>query len=81
MSNVTRERLSAELVRLGYPPSIVSWDGPGIGECYAVEHGLRGWSVYYSERGERRQERVFDEEETALRYVLGWIISDNPRRP
>jgi hypothetical protein len=76
---VTRERLSSELVRLGYSPSIVCWDGPGIGECYAVEHGLNGWSVYYSERGDRREERVFDDEQTALRYVLGWIVSDNPR--
>jgi hypothetical protein len=77
---VTRDSLSAELVRLGYPTSIVSWDGPGVGDCYAVEHGPLGWSVYYSERGERREEQVFDDERSALRYVLGWILSDNPRR-
>lgn len=77
---MTRERVSAELTRLGYPESILSWDGPGVGECYAVEHGPRGWSVYYSERGERREETVFDDERAALRYVLGWIVSDNLSR-
>jgi hypothetical protein len=76
-SSVTRDDFTAQLLRLGYPHSIVCWDGPGIGECYAVEHGPAGWSVYYSERGDRVDERSFDTESDALRYALGWIIDHN----
>lgn len=74
---MTRDQLSAELARRGLPQSMVCWDGPGIGECYAVEHGASGWSVYYSERGSRLAERTFTEEVEALRYLLGWIVGDN----
>lgn len=74
---MTRDDFKAQLLRLGYPQSIVCWDGPGIGECYSVEHSRTGWSVYYSERGHRMDERSFDTESDALRYVLGWIIDDN----
>lgn len=56
---------------------MVTFDGPGLGECYAVEHGPKGWAVYYSERGTRADERAFDSESDALRYLLGWIIDHN----
>jgi hypothetical protein len=75
---MTRDRFRAAMVRLGYSTAMVSFDGPGIGECYVIEHSRRGWSVYYSERGQRREERSFDSETYALRYLLGWIVADNP---
>lgn len=74
---MTRDRFSAALVRLGLPSTIVCWDGPGIGECYALEHRAAGYATYYSERGQRRDERVFGTESDALRYLLGWIIDHN----
>lgn len=74
---MTRDALSAMLIRLGLPSSIVNFDGPGIGDCYVIEHGRDGWAVYYSERGERREPRTFDSERDGLRYLLGWIIADN----
>ena len=74
---MTRARFCETLDRLGLPLSIVSFDGPGIGECYAIEHGPEGWAVYYSERGSRVDERAFESESDALRYLLGWIIDHN----
>lgn len=76
-ARVTRDGFSAALVRLGLPSAIVSFDGPGIGECYAIEHRATGFAVYYSERGEKRDERTFESESAALRYLLGWIIDHN----
>ena len=73
---VNRDRLFAALVEFDLPENTVSFDGPGIGECYVLEHGSRGWSVYYSERGLRQQEQVFVTERVALRYLLGWIFDD-----
>src|SRR3954465_7442984 len=55
---MTRDRFSAAMVRLGYPTAMVSFDGPGIGECYVIEHTGGGWSVYYSERGQRLRNRA-----------------------
>lgn len=74
---MNRERLLAALVEFDLPDSTISFDGPGVGECYSIEHGSRGWSVYYSERGLRQQEQVFVTESAALRYLLGWILDDS----
>jgi hypothetical protein len=74
---VKRDDFSAMLVRLDLPRSIVSFDGPGVGECYAIEHGISGWTVYWSERGERRGARTFESDSDGLRYLLGWIIDHN----
>ena len=74
---MTRDSFQAWLVRLGLPTSMVSFDGPGTGECYAVEHRPTGFVVYYSERGERRDEQTFAMESFALRYLLGRIIDYN----
>ena len=65
------------LLRLGLPSSIVSYDRPGVADCYAIEHRRQGWTVYYSERAERREPRTFETESEALRYLLGWIIDHN----
>ena len=71
---MTRDRFSAALVRLGLPESAVSFDGPGLGENYAIERRASGWVVYYSERGEKRDEQTFTTESSAMRYLRGWII-------
>ena len=76
-ASVTRDQLSAALVHLDMPASAVSFDGPGLGDNYSIEHRGAGWVVYYSERGERRDEQTFPSESTALRYMLGWIIEHN----
>lgn len=38
------------------------------------------WAVYYSERGERNQERFFDSEDSACRYLLRIILEDSTTR-
>lgn len=40
------------------------------------ERVVKGWSVYYSERGERRNERLFEREEKACRYSLALLGAD-----
>lgn len=74
---MTRDDFSAALVRLGFPSAIVCFDGPGLGDCYSIEHRAEGWVVYYSERGTKSAEQSFASESLALRYLLGWIIDDN----
>jgi hypothetical protein len=74
---VTRDDFLAYLLRFGLSASMISFDGPGAGEQYGIEHRRDGWAVYYYERGERRDERMFSTESEALRYLLGWVVDQN----
>ena len=38
------------------------------------------WSVYYSERGQRSGERIFDSEDEACRYLLNLLCNDPSTR-
>jgi len=60
-----RDKLIEELANLGIPASAVSFDGPGGGECFAIEAEGGGRVTYYSERGNRSSVRFFDEEASA----------------
>lgn len=39
-------------------------------EALCLDESYKGWSVYYSEKGERTQEVVFVKEDEACRYFL-----------
>ena len=48
------------------PRQYYSFDGPGGGDCFALEFLNGNWRIsYYSERGTRREEGVFVSENEA----------------
>lgn len=70
----------AELARVlqedGYRPTAYSLDG-GLRDdtlCLDEVHGK--WVVYYSERGQRWNEREFSSEDAACQYFLKLIRQD-----
>jgi hypothetical protein len=67
---MNRKKLIEELVNLGIAVSAVSFDGPGGGECYAIEAEGSGWVTYYSERGSRSAVKFFDSEAAASQDLL-----------
>lgn len=49
-------------------------------EKYTLDQAGKKWSVYYSERGQRSGERVFDSEDEACRYLLQLLTNDSTIR-
>lgn len=66
--------------------------GEGIRDsAYSLDGGLRNdtlvmdligdrWIVYYSERGQRWDERSFSDEDSACQYLLGLLRADRGAR-
>ncbi len=46
-------------------------------EKYTLCQAGAKWSVYYSERGQKSGERVFDSEDEACRYFLQILTNDS----
>jgi hypothetical protein len=57
-------------------PSAYSLGGGLPAEKYTLDHAGSKWSVYYSERGQKNDERIFDFEDEACRYLLNLLSSD-----
>ena len=53
-----------------------SLDGGLPNERYTLGQNGPKWSVYYSERGQKTAERVFDSEDLACRYLLNLLCND-----
>jgi hypothetical protein len=49
-------------------------------EKYTLDQAGAEWSVYYSERGQKSGERVFDREDAACRYLLQLLTNDSTTR-
>lgn len=49
-------------------------------ERYCLTHGESGWTVFYHERGIRRDERLFPTENAACRYLLDIVMADPTTR-
>jgi hypothetical protein len=49
-------------------------------ERYTLDQSGAKWSVYYSERGLRSGERVFESEDEACRYLLELLTNDSTTR-
>ena len=62
---MTRNELVGAILELDIPSDSYSFDGPGGGECYAVEADGCGWITYYSERGEKKSKHFFSTESEA----------------
>ena len=70
------EELHAVLNARGIRERSYSLDGRDQNERYCLERSRGGWAVFYSERGERNDERWFEAEEGACDYLLQIIMED-----
>ena len=53
------------------PRRYYSLDGPGGGDCFALEFINSSWFIsYYSERGMRREEGIFTSEDEACHAMF-----------
>ena len=68
---MNKSELANYLQQKGVPEDGYSLEGGNPSEAMVLDHSRSGlWYVYYSERGNRVSERVFDREEDACQYFL-----------
>jgi hypothetical protein len=75
-----RPELELLLLQRGVSPLAFSLGGGLPGEQYVLDQSPKGWSVYYSERGQRTGERLFATEEEACAYLLRLLTGDSSTR-
>ncbi len=73
------EDLRAELQRRAIPEFAYSL-GRDENETYCLVGGPDGWHVYYSERGNRNDERVLTSEDAACAELLRRVLNDGAVR-
>ena len=78
---VTRGELRHILEVAGFRSDMYSLTGGLPNEAHCLEDRGREWAVYYSERGQRNEERTFANESDACEFFLGRIRSDPTAKP
>lgn len=71
-----KNELQSILVRDGISSESYDLNGGSPNEKYCLGRDGRRWRVYYSERGIRTEEKVFDNESKACEYLLGMLRKD-----
>jgi len=74
-----REEFLDQVARLGIRPDAYDLNGLG-NETYSLSCDGIGYSVYYAERGFRREAESFTDEGTALDRLLQRLIKDPTTR-
>lgn len=77
---MTRSRLVDLLEAEGVDAAAYRVDGTSEDECLVLEVAPGGWAVYYAERGLRTEERQFDTEDEACRFMLDRLLADPGNR-
>lgn len=77
---MTRDELRTVLDALDIRPDAYSFDGRACEECLRLEQVIDGWIVSYAERGLRSNERHFDSEDEACRYLVDRLARDPTTR-
>lgn len=77
---MNRTKLRYVLDSHGIDPEAYSLSGGHPNEKYAIEQGVGGWFVYYSERGKRTDEVFFGTEDAACRELLKRLTEDPTTR-
>jgi len=75
-----RKQLQRAAAREGIRDSAYSLDGGLPFERYVLSIVTGGWSVYYSERGERVGETFFDTEDEACSFLFDKLVRDPTTR-
>ena len=65
----------------GFRPDMYSLAGGLPNEAHCIEDRGSEWAVYYSERGERSEERLFLSETEACEFFLERIRGDPTAKP
>ncbi len=79
---MNRQSLKAQLDRNNVDPYSYSLNGEMQTEQYVLEIAVGGWSVYYSERGQKTGAQFFATEDEACRALLALVLPDSTtRRP
>ncbi|REK77664.1 hypothetical protein [Paenibacillus paeoniae] len=65
--------LQNKLLELSIPENAYSLSGGLPNETICIDESNGKWVTYYSERGNKTGYKVFDNEEEACNYFLGWI--------
>lgn len=73
---MTTRELAQVLLEFGVDPLAFDFDDGRSDETYCLTKENDGWHVFYSERGTRTNERVFETECAASDAVLQDIASD-----
>lgn len=78
------QELKDALVKHQIDPRVVGFGGPeDADDQYRIERNKTGWAdwvVYYSERGEMREQKDFMSEEDACNYLFAKLINDPTTR-
>jgi hypothetical protein len=81
MKSMNREQLKTQLTDLRIDPTAYCLSGGLPNECLVLNqepNGIR--EVYYSERGQKSNLRLFDSEDKAVQYFLDVILHDSAVR-
>ena len=68
-------QLRDELSKLEIPKSAYQLKRGLFNEVFCIGMENNIWEVYYSERGNKTNRKVFDSEESACEYFLKWMKS------
>jgi hypothetical protein len=74
---MTVEELRKELVQLGVKNSAYSICSEIGNEQYCLESAEGKWYYFYSERGQRSGEKIFQDESEACEFFLS-LLKDDP---
>ena len=78
---MNRQELLLRLKEAKINPNSYSLEGGSTGEEYVLsDEGYGKWAVYYSERGERNDEKIFRSESEACEELYRWIMNDPTTR-
>jgi len=77
---MTRDELRRTLDTNGVHPNAYDFDKTQKDEVYCLEEHPTGWTVYYRERGIRRDERPFASEDDASAFFLDAVLRDPTTR-
>lgn len=73
---MNKMELVTALDKAGVSPDSYWLEGGLPSESYCLEQREDGWAVYYSERGRRRQELLFKNEDEACRELYSRLLKD-----
>ena len=77
---MTRDELQELLQQEGVKERAYSLSGGYHEDRYCLEESYGRWTVYYAERGNRREERSFSSEDDACADLLQRILRDTTTR-
>lgn len=71
---MTSEELLSVFKSYDVPAFSYAFDDDGnVGDCWVIQLRDAKWHVYFSERGKREDEHIYDTEDEACRFMLSSV--------